>query len=218
MSNKLIKSIPISRDSFILQTFNRLLSNNCYPDHWKLSKSILLPKTKTALLSIDQTRPISLLPCLGKVFERCFLFYLHRRIFKHSILPPEQSGFRQGHSTTNRFAHFHQHVTSGLQQHTASLVIYVDFVKAFDQLWHDAPIYKLFQLQCPSELLTFIIEYLRNRKCFISLNESISPSFSVQKGVPQGSSLSSCHRSRFSVVASTTIHTSNGISRPEISQ
>ena len=190
MSTKLIQSIPISHYSFILQTFNRILSNNCYSDHWKLSKLILLPKTKTTLLSIDQKRPISLISLVSAKFSNVvfysifvngssiILFYLlNNRVFVKVIPTPIVS------------RHFLQHVTSGLQQHTASLVIYVDFVKAFDQLWHDALIYKLFQLQCPSELLTFIIEYLRNCKCFISLNESISPSFSVQKGVPQGSCL-----------------------------
>ena len=189
MSNKLIKSIPISHYSFILQTFNRFLLANSYPDHWKLSKMILLPKEKNTFPSIDQTRPISLLPCLGKVFERCFLIHLRQWITDHAILPSEQSGFRQGHSTTNRFAHFLQHLTSGLQQQTASLVLYIDFTKAFDQLWHDALIYKLYRLQCPSELVNFVIEYLRNRKCFISMHQLISPLISVGKGVPQGSCL-----------------------------
>ena len=189
VSNKLIKSIPISHYSFVLQTFNCLLSKKSYPEHWKLSKMILLPKEKTTLLSVDQTRPISLLPCLGKVFERCFLIYLRQWLTDHSILPSEQSGFRQGHSTTNRFAHFLQHLTSGLQQQTASLVLYIDFTKAFDQLWHDALIYKLYRLQCPSELVIFIIEYLRNRKCYISMNQMISPPIPVQKGVPPGSCL-----------------------------
>lgn len=189
VSNKLIKSIPLSHYSFILQTFNRLLLNNTYPNHWKLSKMILLPKEKTKLLSVDQTRSISLLACLGKVFERCFLIYLRQWITDYSILPSEQSGFRPGHSTNNRFAHFLQHLTSGLQQQTASLVLYIDYTKAFDQLWHDALIYKLHHLECASELLTFIIEYLRNRHCYISMNQLISPLISVRKGVPQGSCL-----------------------------
>lgn len=189
VSNKLIKSIPLSHYGFLLQIFNRLLLHHSYPDHWKLSKMILLPKEKNPSLSVDQTRPISLLPCLGKVFERCFLIHLRQWITDHSVLPSEQSAFRQGQSTTNRFAHFLQHLTSGLQQQTASLVLYIDFTKAFDQLWHDALIYKLYRLQCPFELMIFVIEYLRNRKCLISMNDLISPLIPVQKGVPQGSCL-----------------------------
>ena len=129
VSNKLLKSIPISHYGFILQTFNALLIENTYPQHWKLSKIILLPKEKTAILSVNQTRPISLLPCLGKVYERCFLVYLRQWMNDSAVLPPEQSGFREHHSTTTRFVKF-------LQQ-TASLVMCVEFTKEFDQLWHD---------------------------------------------------------------------------------
>ena len=111
------------------------------------------------IVSMNQTRPISLLPCLGKAYERCFLVYLLRWMENNAILLPEQSDFREPHSTTTRSAPF-------LQQ-TASLVIYVGFAKAFDQLWHDGLLYKLFRMDCPYELVIFIIEYLKNRKCYI---------------------------------------------------
>ena len=95
---------------------------------------ILLPKEKSAILHVHQTRPISLLPCLGKVYERCFLVYLRKWMKDNAVLPPEQSGFREHHSTTTRFVQFREHISTGLLQQTASLVMYVDFTKAFDQL------------------------------------------------------------------------------------
>ena len=52
----------------------------------------------------------------------------------NAVLPPEQSGFREHHSTTTRFVQFLQHLSAGLLQQTASLVIYVDFTKAFEQV------------------------------------------------------------------------------------
>ena len=189
VSNKLIKTIPLSHYCFLLQTFNAFLLTNTYPPHWKLSKMILLPKDNSAILSVNQTRPISLMPCLGKVYERCFLIYLLAWMTDNAILPAEQSGFRAHHSTTTRFVQFLQHLSTGLQQHTASLVIYVDFTKAFDQLWHDGLIYKLHRMNCPRELVIFIIEYLRNRKCYLELNQVTSNIFDIEKGVPQGSCL-----------------------------
>ena len=89
VSNKLLKSIPISHYCFLLDSFNRFLLANTFPQHWKLSKMILLPKQKSTILPVDQTRPISLLPCLSKVYERCFLVYLLRWMRGSGILPPE---------------------------------------------------------------------------------------------------------------------------------
>ena len=189
VSNKLIKAIPVSHYCFLLQTFNAFLVTNTYPPHWKLSKMILLPKDKSAILFVNQTRPISLLSCLGKVYERCFLIHLLQWMTDNAILPAEQSGFRAHHSTTTRFVQFLQHLSTGLQQHTASMVIYVDFTKAFDQLWHDGLIYKLHRMNCPREIVLFIIEYLRNRKAYLALNQVTSTIFDIEKGVPQGSCL-----------------------------
>ena len=134
VSNKLLKSIPVSHYGFILQTFNALLIEKTYPQHWKLSKMILLPKEPSAITSVNQTRPISLLPCLGKVYERCSLVYLRQWMKDNSILLTEQLGFREHHSTTTRFVQFLQHISTGLLQTTDSLIIYIDFIKAFDQL------------------------------------------------------------------------------------
>ena len=134
VSNTLLKSIPTTHYCFLLQIFNQLLVRNEYPSHWKMSKMILLPKEKSNLLSLNKTRPISLLPCLGKVYERCFLVYLRQWMEDSWIHPSEQSGFCERHSTTTRFVKFIQDISSGLLQQTAVLVIYVDFTKAFDQL------------------------------------------------------------------------------------
>ena len=148
-----------------------------------------LPKEKTAILSVNQTRPISLLPCLGKVYERCFLVYFCQWMKDNAILPPEQSGFREQHSTATRFVQFLQYLSAGLLQQTASLVIYVDFTKAFDQLWHDGLLYKLHRMNCPHELVIFIIEYLKNRKCYIEMNQVTSAILDIKKGMPHGSCL-----------------------------
>ena len=100
------------------------------------------------IVSVNQTRPIFLLPSLGKVYERCFLVYLRKWMKDNVVLPPEQSGFREHHSTTTRFVQFLQHLSTGLLQQTASLVIYVNFTNAFDQLWHGGSLYKLHRMNC----------------------------------------------------------------------
>ena len=107
----------------------------------------------------------------------------------NAILPAEQSGSREHHSTTTIFVQFLQYLSTGLLQQTASLVIYVHFTKAFDQLWHDGLIYKPHRMNCRHELVNFIIEYLKNRKCYIEMNKVTSAIFDIEKGVPQGSCL-----------------------------
>ena len=87
--NKLIRSIPISHYTFILPIVNLLLLRNSYPDHWKWSKMILLPKRNTTFVSADRKWPLSLLPSLGKMFGHCFLIHLRHWIKDHAVLPFE---------------------------------------------------------------------------------------------------------------------------------
>lgn len=169
--NKLLKSIHVSHYCFLLRVFNGLLVNNDYPEHWKLSKMILLPKEKSTIFSVNQTRPISLSPCLGKVCERCFLAHLRVWMRNKAGRSLEQSCFREGYSTTTRFVRFLQHISTGLLQPSATRVIYLDFTKAFDQLWHNGLLHKLHRMNCPRELVLFILEYLKNRTCYIELNQ-----------------------------------------------
>ena len=44
-------------------------------------------------------------------------------------------------------------------------------------------------MHCPYELFVFIIDYLKDRQCYIELNAAKSMIFDVEKGVPQGSCL-----------------------------
>ena len=99
----------------------------------------------------------------------------------NAVLPPEQSGFREHLSTTTRFVTFLLHLSAGLLQQTASLVIYVDFTKAFDHLWHGGLMYKLHRMKCPDKLVSFNLEYRKNRKCYIEMNQVTSAIFDIEK-------------------------------------
>ena len=121
--------------------------------------------------------------------KRRFLVYLRKWMKDNAVLPPGQSDFRECHLTTTRFVQFFQHISTGLLQQTASLVICMDFTNAFDQLWQDGLLYKLHRMNCPQVRVIFIIEDLRNRKCCIEMNQVTSAIFDIEKGVPQGSCL-----------------------------
>ena len=88
-----------------------------------------------------------------------------------------------------RFVQLLPDLSSGLLQQITVLVIYVDFIKAFDPLWHSGSLYKLHQASCPHQLLTFVIEYLEKRTCFLEMSDIKSPIIALEKYVPQGSCL-----------------------------
>ena len=102
--------------------------------------------SRTPINSIENCRRCS--SYRKQIYERCFLVYLLQWMNDNAILPPEQSGFHEHHSTTTGFVQFLQHISTGLLQRIASLVIYVDSTKAFDRLWNDGLLHKLHRMNC----------------------------------------------------------------------
>ncbi|CAM4817219.1 unnamed protein product [Rotaria magnacalcarata] len=187
VSNKMIKLLPASHYSFICSSFNYFMSHLCMPSHWKTAKMILLSKTKTNIININDTRPISLLPCFSKLYEKVFLRYFYQWVNDNGILPDEQSGFRPGHNMAVRLVSIVDQIGQSLSVNTATAGIFVDFKSAFNQLWFSGLVLKLHRLNCPIYLIAWLRNYLCERSAYIDMNGTISSTFCLHKGVPQGS-------------------------------
>jgi hypothetical protein len=57
VSNRIIKSLPPNHLSFILKCFNNFAGSLETPPQWHIAKMILLSKTKSSIIPIDDTRP-----------------------------------------------------------------------------------------------------------------------------------------------------------------
>ena len=86
-------------------------------------------------------RPISLLSCLGKVFERCIFKYLFNYLRDNDIVSIHQSGFIPGDSTVNQLVSIH--LCRALENHNNVQLIFFDISRAFDKFWHKGLLHKL---------------------------------------------------------------------------
>jgi retron-type reverse transcriptase len=160
---------------------------------WKKAHIILLLKPKKNKQSPSSYRPISLLSCLGKLLEKIMKQRLTLEIQRRGILPKHQAGFRLKKSTIynivqlERYANQNLH-TSGRKRQSA--VIFFDIKAAFDSVWHDGLIYKLYDLRLPRYQLNYLIAFLTNRTAAIELGNQLSRLFELKSGTPQGSPLS----------------------------
>ncbi|XP_013141510.1 PREDICTED: RNA-directed DNA polymerase from mobile element jockey-like, partial [Papilio polytes] len=78
--------------------WNKILEEEAVPSQWTESEIILLYK-KGDPADIGNYRPISLMPCLYKLFASCLLERISPDI--DSYQPIEQAGFRSGFSTVD---------------------------------------------------------------------------------------------------------------------
>ncbi|UYV60670.1 hypothetical protein LAZ67_1001817, partial [Cordylochernes scorpioides] len=101
---QMAKNLPIKWIVFLAGVFNAALHLCYYPKVWK--HAIIIPIPKKSAKSPEDLRPISLLPTIGKIYERIILRRLQMYLDNSNFIIPQQFGFRRGHSTT--------HCSSGL--------------------------------------------------------------------------------------------------------
>lgn len=177
----------------LTKLFNVILDFGYIPNMWKQANIILLLKPKKDKQQPSSYRPISLLSCLGKLLEKIIKQRLTLEVERRNILPAHQAGFRSNKSTLyniirlERYANEQLHGQEG-RRHSG--VIFFDIKAAFDSVWHDGLIYKLNDLRLPRYLLRYLVSFLCNRTATIEMENTLSRSFKLNSGTPQGSPLS----------------------------
>ncbi|CAF1277970.1 unnamed protein product [Rotaria magnacalcarata] len=164
-----------------------MFRNAFWDNSWKQARTICLNKVDNPAPSTNQLRPISLLPTFSEIYEKLFLLKFDKWIQLNSILPNQQSGSRPHLSTLTRVNHIMEQLTQSLNHNSFSVIVYVDFLQAFDMLWHQGFILKLYQLHCPYAYLFWMVNYFKDRTVTIDYQGHMSKQVAVLRGAPQGS-------------------------------
>ncbi len=158
------------------------------PDSLKIAK--VCPIYKNGDQNIfSNYRPISILPSFSKIFEKAVYKRLTSYISSKNILYNNQYGFRSEHSTFMALQDMYDKVSLSLDNREFSIGIFVDLSKAFDTVNHSILFHKLEHYGIRGVALNWFVNYLSNRKQFVSFNNVSSTERSVTCGVPQGSIL-----------------------------
>lgn len=172
----------------VTHIINCCLEIGYFPQCWKRSVVTPVPKVKNPS-SVNELRPISLLPVLSKVLERVVHLQASNFLRKNSLLPVHQSGFVEGRSTTSALFNITDNIVRALDEKQASMLVLLDYSKAFDLIDHDLLCAKLSYCGFDEISTAFFRSYLSNRSQVVRIKNSVSQPKDVISGVPQGSIL-----------------------------
>lgn len=127
---------------------------------------------------------------MSKIFEKAILIRLNKYLKKHNIIPPNQFGFRNNHSTTHQLLRLTDYIATNFQKSNHTLAIFLDIEKAFDRVWHDGLLYKIRKMGLPHYIQQIIKSFITNRRFKVIINAEQSGTYNISAGVPQGSPLS----------------------------
>jgi len=133
-------------------------------------------------------RPISLLPCLSKLFEKVLLAKLFPYLQANNIIPSHQFGFREKHGTVEQVNRVTNEIRTAFENREYCSASFLDVAQAFDRVWHEGMVFKIRQ-SLPLNVHAVLESYLENRQFRVKHNSFITADFPINAGVPQGSVL-----------------------------
>lgn len=172
----------------VLKIFNFCINNGFIPQTWKTGNITVIHKPNTDPKKTRNYRPITLLPVMGKLFEKIIRKLLTTAASKN--IPNFQYGFKQKHSTTHPLTILASNIQTTRLNHQHTAALFLDINKAFDSVWHRGMLFKLAQMNVPRYLILLIKSFLEHRTLRIKINNTLSKPFIPLQGVPQGSPLS----------------------------
>ena len=156
---KYLKPIAESIAGPLTHIINSFIDQLLFPNAWKIARITPIPKTND-FVSVPNTRPISILPVLSKVYERLVHHQVIDYIESRTLFKDNISAFRKGHSTTTVLLDIRDDIVRAMKRGEVTLMVLADFSKAFDAIKHKTLLKKLGLLGLPKDYLKWTIQYL----------------------------------------------------------
>lgn len=160
------------------------------PPSWETAWIVPIIKDGKLSSVLGSYRPVSLLSCVAKLFERLLLYRPRWFLEGNDLLSPEQTGFRSHLGAQDNIIDF----KSAVEHHRAigeyTLAVFLDVKKAYDRIGADIAVASLRSMGIRGRLLWFLGGYLQGGSIRVKLGSTVSSSRLLHVGLPKGSVLS----------------------------
>ena len=177
----LLKSAAEELALLIKILINRSIRDAQFPHDLKLSEIPSIFKSKDDL-DKENFRPISILPCISKIFENVYYEQLYNLFC--GILSSSLAAYRRNYGCQHVLTKLIQDCKSALDKGEFVGMILMDLSKAFDCLPHRLLLCKLRYYGISDDACTLLMSYLSQRKQRVKIGRSRSYWGNLSHGVP----------------------------------
>ena len=123
IGNLIVKNVAHIVSRPLADIFNLLLSTGGVPEQLKIVKVIPIYKKENAEI-FSNYRPVSVLPCFSKIWERLLFNRCMDYIDKNNLLNEMQFGFRPNHSTYMAIIELVDKIANAVERNEIPLVYF----------------------------------------------------------------------------------------------
>jgi hypothetical protein len=187
---KVLKQLNLKISSLITNLFNECIETKEIPSDWKTAVVTPLYKKSGSFDDLNNYRGISVLPPIGKIFEKIIANQINEHLAKNKLLFNGQYGFRSNHSCEAALHEILSDMNRILSERKIGIFFFIDFRKAFDLIPTDILLFKLkFGYGFDDDSIRLLSDYFKNRAQYVKIGSILSTICEVLLGVPQGSVL-----------------------------
>ncbi|KAK2702303.1 hypothetical protein QYM36_019083, partial [Artemia franciscana] len=159
-----VKALPKNWVAALLNIINELWNEGQFPKIWKDGVVVLIPKVGKDKSKLENYRTITLLPVLGKVYERLVKQRMNQVIELNRGLKNIQCGFRRNRNTEDVMLMFMNDAVYALENKKVLLMAFLDVVSAFDSMVHRHILEAIMAAAVKGQLLEFSDSFLEGRE------------------------------------------------------
>ena len=185
VTNKMLKYSMSFTASKLLPLFNSMILRGVFIDDWKEARVKAIFKNTGDIRMPDCYRPISLLSCTSKLFERC----IHPQIYNalEPFLPDCQHAFRKRYSITTAVAQICENIFVNMENNKLTYIVQLDIKKAYDSVNPFILLQNIINRVNPdNELIKLLEGYLLDRRIRTNGVDGMSKPKECSVGLPQG--------------------------------
>ena len=144
ISIRMIKICDTALVKPLVNIFRFSLNSGKFPNNWKKGNIVTVYK-KSEKDIVKNYRPVSLLPILSKIYEKCIFDSIYNYFERKNLFTSCQSGFRKNDSCISQLLSITHDIFKAFDANPTieTRGIFLDISKAFDRVWHDGLIFKL---------------------------------------------------------------------------
>lgn len=180
---RMIKGLCEGVKEIFLSLINEAFERGYIFGDWKINQTIFIDKGNK-----KKVRPITM-SCMGKIMERMVNERLMWIVETNRWLDKTQNGFRRGRSCTDNITRLTADIEISLQEGKKVAAAFLDVKSAYDNV-RKILVKQLIDRQCPTNIIRFIQEWMRDRNTRFVLGNKEIVLRKVNKGLPQGGVIS----------------------------
>ena len=192
ISNEILKLCGDVLVPYLTDVFRACIRLEYFPTAWRIEKIIALHKKTPESLSYGDPgdwRPISLLSCLGKLFEAFLAMLLTDFAFEHKLVPKTQFGSAR-RSTVSALIYLMEIIRAAWGRGKAVTILSLDLSGAFPNTDRPSLLTTLHTKGVPAWMVNILGSFFTNRQAQLCLPGHKSELLPLHCGIPQGSPLS----------------------------